>query len=146
MTMFNAFEYFSGIYADNNIEKIYKASGISQMEGLLADLKAKYESCLVVRDSGDGHLNFRDRRLDTGWHTIYVMVKGKFNSPDDNLTAKRNAMQLGIGLFELMKLDSEYEEQAAYGFDDSKIDYAEIGPIGQNYYGYSFSFLMEHEF
>lgn len=144
--MFNAFEYFSTIYQGAGLMKIFKASGISIVEDLLKSFSSTPDNCLIVRDSGDGHLNFKDRQLDTGYHTLYIFQKGKINDPSANMAAKRAAMEKGIALFKLMKLDAGDFGDAAYGFDDSKVDYAEIGPIGQQMYGYSFSFIMEHEF
>ncbi len=144
--MFNAFEYFQTIFEAVGLLKIYKASGIASVEELLSDLKNNPENCLVVRDSGDGHLDFKDRRLDTGYHTLYIFQRGKFNDHSANLAAKRAAMAKAITLFTLMKKDAQSFNQPAYGFDDSRVDYAEIGPIGLNYYGYSFSFTMEHSF
>lgn len=144
--MFNDFEYFSTIYQAAGLLKIFKASGISIVEDLLKSFTNTPDNCLIVRDSGDGHLNFRDRQLDTGYHTLYIFQKGKINDPAANMAAKRAAMDKGIALFKLMKLDSEEYGDPAHGFDESKIDYSEIGPIGQQMYGYSFSFLMEHEF
>ncbi len=144
--MFNAFEYFETIYAAVGLLKIYKASGISKVEELLSDLTQNPDNCLVVRDSGDGSLDFKSRRLDTGYHTLYVFHRGKFNDHTANLTAKRNAMIKAIALFDLMKQDAVDFGDAAFGFDDSKVLYAEIGPIGIGYYGYSFSFTMDHSF
>jgi len=144
--MFNAFEYFSTIYTGVGLSKIYKASGISNVEELLSDLTNAHSDCLIVRDSGDGFLNFRDRSLDTGYHTIYIFSKGKFNDHSSNLHAKRIAMSYAIALFWRMKQDAVDFGDPAFGFDPSRVDYAEIGPIGQSFYGYSFSFTMEHSF
>jgi hypothetical protein len=144
--MFNDFEYFSTIYAAAGLVKIFKASGISVVEDLLKSFSNTPDNCLIVRDSGDGNLNFRDRQLDTAYHTIYIFAKGKLNDPAANMAAKRDAMSKAIALFKLMKLDAGDFGDSAYGFDDSKVDYSEIGPIGQQMYGYSFSFLMEHAF
>ena len=144
--MFNAFEYFSTIYTAAGLAKIFKASGISMVEDYLKSFSSTHDNCLIVRDSGDGSLNFKDRQLDTSYHTIYIFEKGKLNDPAANMAAKRAAMLKGIALFKLMKKDAEEFGQSAYGFDDSKVDYAEIGPIGQQFYGYSFAFLMEHSF
>jgi len=144
--MFNDFEYFSTIYAGVGLLKIMKASGISIVEDLLKSFDNTPQNCLIVRDSGDGHLNFKDRQLDTAYHTIYIFEKGKFDDPAANMAAKRAAMLKGIDLFKRMKQDAGDFGDPAYGFDDSKVDYSEIGPIGQQMYGYSFSFLMEHEF
>ena len=144
--MFNTFEYLSTIYQAAGLAKIYKASGISNVEDLLSDLTNAHENCVIVRDSGDGFLNLRDRRLDTAYHIFYVFSKGKFNDHSANLTAKRAAMALAIALLDRMKSDAFDYGDPAYGFEASRVDYAEIGPIGQSFYGYSFSFTMEHEF
>ena len=144
--MFNAFEYFSTIYQGAGISAIYKASGITNVEELLSNIGNPADSCLVVRDSADGYLNFDDRQLDTGYHTFYVMQRGKFNDHSANLTAKRNAMVKAIALIKLMKADSYDFGDPAYGFAASRVDYSEIGPLGAGFYGYSLSFTMEHEF
>lgn len=144
--MFNAFEYFSTIYAQVGLLKIFRASGISIVEDYLKSFQGGFDNCLVVRDSGDGHLDFKDRQLDTSYHTLYVFYKGKNNDPASNMAAKRAAMTTGIALFKRMQQDADYFGDNAFGLDDSKIDYNEIGPIGQNFYGYSFSYLMEHSF
>jgi hypothetical protein len=144
--MFNAFEYFSTIYAAAGISEIYKASGISNVEELLSNIGNPSDNCLVVRDSGDGFLNLHDQRLDTAYHTVYVFSRGKFNDHAANLTAKRTAMAKGIALFDLVKADAYDFGDPAYGFESSRVDYAEIGPIGNGFYGYSFSFTIEHDF
>jgi hypothetical protein len=144
--MFNAFEYFSTIYASAGITEIYKASGITNVEELLSNIGNPADSCLVVRDSGDGYLDFEDTQLDTGYHTFYVMCRGKFNDHSANLTAKRSAMAKAIALIKLMKADSFDFGDAAYGLTASRIDYSEIGPLGAGFYGYSMSFTMQHEF
>lgn len=144
--MFNAFEYFSTIYEAAGLVNIYKASGIGNVEELLSNLSSAHSDCLIVRDSADGYLNLRDRRLDTGYHTIYVFSKGKINDASANLAAKRIAMGKAIALLDLMKLDAVDFGDTAFGFDASRVDYSEIGPIGQNFYGYSLSFTMEHDF
>lgn len=144
--MFNAFEYFSTIYTAAGIQAIYKASGITNVEELLSNLGNSADSCLVVRDSGDGYLDFEDTQLDTGYHTFYVMCRGIFNNHAANLTAKRNAMVKAIALIKLMKADAVNFGDAAYGLTASRIDYSEIGPLGAGFYGYSLSFTMQHEF
>lgn len=144
--MYDQYEYINTIYTAAGIGKIFKASNISIVEDLLKDFKATFPNCVIVRDAGDGNLNLKDRRLDTAYHTLYVFAKGKFNSPDDNMIAKRTAMQKAIALFDRMKLDAVDFGDPAYGFDASRVEYSEIGPIGQQYFGYSFSYTMEHDF
>lgn len=144
--MFDQYQYIETIYAGAGIEKIFRASNLSIVEEYLKSFGSTHSNCIIVRDSADGNLNFKDRQLDTAYNTLYIFVKGKFNDPAANMAAKRNAMQKGIALFKKMKADSADYGDPAYGFDSSKVDYVEIGPIGQQFYGYSFSYLMEHSF
>jgi hypothetical protein len=144
--MYNAYEYIFAIAPSvPEIKKVYKASGLSALEDLLSDLRNNPDCCCVVRDSGDGYLNLKDRRLNNAYHTLYIFVKAKINDHDSRLSAKRNAMTTGIKLFNRMKLDGRDYGDPAYGLDFSRIDYSEIGPIGQQYYGYSFGYTFDSE-
>ncbi len=143
--MFNLFEYLETITpAFPEIGATYKASGLSRLEELLTNLRSNPKCCVVARDSGDGFLNLRGKRLDTAYHLFYVFVKAKLQDHDNILQAKREAMATGVSLIEKFKEDSEDFGDPTYGFDDSRVDYLELGPVATDYYGYSFSFLMEH--
>jgi len=146
--MFNLFEYLEIVVPDvEAIEKIYRVSSIVSLEEVLSDLRSNPVCCLAVRDSGDGYLNLKNRRLDTAYHVFYVMVRATdLNSSAARLLAKRQAMATAIKLFDRMKLDAVDFGDPLHGFNDNRIDYAEIGPIGRNYVGYSFSFLVEQGF
>ena len=143
--MFNSFEYFDSIKAAvPEIEKVYKASGLSALEEVLTDLRNNPNCCLVARDSGDGFLNLKTTKLDNAYHTIYVMVQVKLNDHDSRLAAKRAAMTTGLKVFMRMKQDANDFGDPAYGLNDSRIDYNEIGPLGSNYYGYAFGFSIDN--
>lgn len=145
--MFNLFEYLSTITpAFNEIGATYKASGLSRLEQLIQELRSNPDCCVVAKDSGDGFLNLKGKRLDTAYHLFYVFVRAKLTDHDSVLQAKREAMATGIKLIEKFQEDSEDFGDPTYGFDESRIDYLEIGPVASDYYGYSFSFLMEHSF
>jgi hypothetical protein len=55
-------------------------------------------------------------------------------------------MQTGILVFDRMRKDTNDYGDPAYGFDDRRIDYSEIGPVGQGFYGYSFGFTVQQGF
>jgi hypothetical protein len=142
--MYNAYEYISIIAEDvPSIKKVYRASGLSAMEELLSDLRNNPDCCAVIRDSGDGFINLKVRRLDNAYNTLYVFVKAKFNDHNSRLLAKRQAKTIGIALFDRMQLDARDYGDPAYGLDFEKIDYNEIGPIGKDYYGYSFGYTFD---
>lgn len=144
--MFNLYEYLKTIKSDlTATDDVYKASGISKMEELLGSLRNSPKCVAVARDSGDGYLNFKDRRLDTGYHLFYMLVRAKVTDHTAVLQAKREAMSAGIELLERMKQDSTDFGDPTYGVDLSRVDYSEIGPIA-GYFGYSFSFLVEQSF
>jgi hypothetical protein len=145
--MFNLYEYLETIVADVPLIKAtHRVSSLVQLEETLSNLRQAASCILLVRDSGDGHLNLRDRRLNTGYYNFYIMVKADVNDHASRLAAKRSAMQIGVQLFDRMKQDMHNFGDPAYGFDDSRIDYSEIGPIGNNYFGYSFGFTVQQGF
>lgn len=141
--MFLAYEYLSTIYSRVNLLAIYRVSGLSSMEELLSQLGKVPDNCILVKDSGDGYLDLEDKRLDTGYHLFYIMHHAKANDHASRLAAKRNSMLKGVQLLDQVKKDSVEFGDQAYGFAAKRVDYSEIGPIGQNYYGYSFGFTVE---
>lgn len=144
--MFALYEYLDSVKETLELEKIYRISGILQLEEFLTGLGDAGDLVVFARDSGDGYFNIRDRRLDTAYHVFYVFCRADFNDNDARLQAKRDAIAKGIAIVEKLKADSANFEDAAYGFNPVRIDYGEIGPIARNYFGYSFSIIMEHYF
>ena len=47
--------------------------------------------------------------------------------------------------FALLKADANEFGDVAYGFDPARIDYSMLGPVGNGFYGYSFSFVIKNE-
>jgi hypothetical protein len=145
--MFQIFEYIESIVSDiSEIKNIYRVSSIIQLEEMLSNLRDNPSCCVLVRDSGDGTLNFKDKRLDTAYHTFYVMARARVNDNAARLAAKRLAMFAGIRLMDRMRADSEDFGSDTYGLNDSRVEYNEFGPVGQGYWGYSFSFTIEQGF
>jgi hypothetical protein len=145
--MFNLYEYLVSIVADVPLIKAtHRVSSLVQMEETLSNLRQAASCALLVRDSGDGHLDLHDRRLNTGYYNFYIMCKANVNDHASRLAAKRLAMQVGVQLLDRIKQDALDFGDPAYGFDDSRIDYSEIGPVGANYYGYNFGFTLKQGF
>lgn len=145
--MFKQFEYFSSIIEDvEGIKAIYRISGLAQLEEVLGNIRDLKTPCIVVKDSGDGFLNLRDRRFDSGYHHLYVFDQAKVADDASRLQAKRTSFALSVALFDRMKDDAVDFGDVAFGLDDTRIDYAEIGPIADECYGYSFGYTISNEF
>jgi hypothetical protein len=141
------YEYLNTIVADVPLIKAtHRVSSLVQLEETLSNLRQAASCALLVRDSGDGHLDLRDKRLNTGYYNFYIMCQASVNDHASRLAAKRLAMQVGIFVFDRMRKDTNDFGDPAYGFDDRRIDYSEIGPIGNNYFGYSFGFTVQQGF
>lgn len=141
--MFNLADYLETILPQvPEVKKSYKASDISQIEELLGDIRNTPDVFFIVRETGDGYLNLKDRQLDAGYHNFFVLVRSTGNS-DSRHEAKKRAFQIALKVLKIMKSQSQDFGDPCYGVDFSKIDYMGHGPIGQDYHGYSFYFLTE---
>lgn len=141
--MFDLYDYIKDIAPDvPELQKVYRTHGLSTLDEMLNDVRNNPACCVVVQEGADGRLDLRARRHNTAYHTFWVMTRAKLNDNDSRLAAKRLSMFAGVRLIDRMRADSDDFGQRAYGLDDENVQYAEIGPIGQNYYGYSFSFTV----
>lgn len=141
--MFDLYDYITTVVgAVPAIEKVYRTHGLSTLDEMMADVRNNPACCVVVQEGADGRLNLRDRRLNTAYHNFWVLVRAKQNDNNSRMTAKSLAMQRGVQLIDRMRDDDSEFGQPSYGLDDENIQYGEVGPIGQNYYGYSFSFVV----
>lgn len=143
---FDSFEYFNLLYKDAGINGIYRCSGLTNLEEVLQSIRDLKSPILVVEDSGDGFLNYKDGNFDTSYHTISVMAKAELG----NAASRRKAMQIckkaGKKLFLKMTDDFDMSNRDGYNFEFSRIDYSKIGPLATNFYGYTFSFVIEEDF
>lgn len=142
--MFNLADYLETILPEiPEVKTIYKVSDISKLEEMLGDIRNTPDCCVIVRETGDGYLNLKDRLLDSGYHNFFVFVMPKNKTSEARHEAKKEAMSRGVKILKKMKADSNDFGDPAYGTDFSKIDYMGWGPIGQGYHGYSFFLLTE---
>jgi len=145
--MFLLYEYLESIREEFiDLKVTERVSSIIQLEEMLTNIRDTSKYRFLVKDSGDGHLDFKARRLNIAYHIFYIFVKAGVNDNGSRLTAKREAMIMGIKIIDRMRADSEDFGDPTHGLDDSRVDYGEIGPIGNNYYGYSFGFTIEQSF
>ncbi len=145
--MFQFFEYIESIRADvPAIGKAYPVTSIVQMESVLSDLRNMPSAAALVRESPSGQLNFDERRLDTSYESFYIMVKASVNDHASRMLAKRQAKAIGIQLIDRMRSDKQGYNSPFYGFRPGSVQYDEIGPLGNNYFGYAFTFTVDQGF
>lgn len=144
--MFNALEYSNSRAANlPEIKAIYSCSGLADMEGMLQNLRNPATPVLVVEDSADGYLGLLDGNFSNEYNTVYILDRVKQNDSADRRRAQELTFDIGKKFFSQLGKDAGEFGDFAYGFDRSRIDYTKLGPIGNGFYGYSFSFVVKNE-
>ena len=127
------------------IKAIYSCSGLSNLEGMLQNLRSPATPVMVVEDSADGFLDLENGNFSNEYNTVFLLDKVKLNDSDDRRRAQELTFSLGKKFFSQLGIDSIEFGDVAYGFDKGRIDFARIGPIANGFYGYSFSFVVRNE-
>ena len=146
MEPFDAYSYFKTIIKEVGINSIKRCSGILQLEEILANPASVKSPLLVVEDNDSGFLELDRGTRDSGYYNIYIMTSVKMNNAEDALKQRNLAKKLTAKLFLKMMEDSDLWKDWGTGLDASRIDYSKIGPIAQNFYGYSVGFQMNIDF
>lgn len=127
------------------IKAVKRISGLRELEEMLQDLRGIQYPLILAEDKGDGFLSFSGRNLDNGYHSFYLVSKAKIENSASRTEVQALCMALGKKLFKKMLADSENFGDPAYGFDSSRIDYMRVGPLVNNFHGYSFSYINKDE-
>jgi hypothetical protein len=144
--MFDALEYAKSRAEQlPDIKAIYACSGLAEMEGMLQNLRSPVSPVLVVEDSADGYLDLENGNFANEYNTVYFFDKVKLNDSADRRRAQALTFSLGKKFFSQLGKDAGEFGDIAFGFDRSRIDFAKLGPIGNGFYGYSFSFIVKNE-
>jgi hypothetical protein len=144
--MFDTLEYAKSRAAQlPEIKAIYACSGLAEMEGMLQNLRSPATPVLVVEDSADGYLDLENGNFANEYNTVYFFDKVKLNDSADRRRAQKSTFNQGLKFFALLGDDAKEFGDVAYGFDKSRVDFSRIGPVGNGYYGYSFSFIVKNE-
>lgn len=144
--MFDALGYAKSRAAQlPGIKAIYACSGLAEMEGMLQNLRNPVTPVLVAEDSADGYLDLENGNFSNEYNTVYFFDKVKLNDSADRRRAQLATFALGLKFFSQLVKDAGEFGDLAYGFDRSRIDFAKLGPIGNGFYGYSFSFIVKNE-
>jgi hypothetical protein len=145
--MFDAYNYSQSVIADiPEIKDLYSISGLSGLEEMLQHMRNPVTPVMLAEDSSDGYLNLEAGSFANEFNTVYFLSRvEKLNDSALRRAALVESFALGKKFFKRMGIDAVEFDQAAYGFDKSRIDFQRLGPIGNNYYGYSFSFIIRNE-
>ena len=127
------------------IKAVKRISGLRELEEMLEDLRGLQYPLILAEDKGDGFLSFTGRNLDNGYHSFYLVSKAKIENSGSRTEIQALCMVLAKKVFKKMLADSVNFGDPAYGFDSSRIDYMRVGPLVNNFHGYSFSYIIKDE-
>jgi len=127
------------------IEKVYSASGVAEIDELLQNIREAASPVLMVEDSADGVLTIETGNYADEYNTVWLLDRVKLNDSPDRRRAQKLCFGLALKFFKQMKADSQNFGDAAYGFESRNISFNRVGPIGNHYYGYVFSFIIKNE-
>lgn len=144
--MFDALQYSKNIASlIPEIQKVYSASGIAEIDELLQDIRSVAHPVLMVEDSSDGVLTIENGNYADEYNTVWFLDRVKVKDSPDRRRAQELCFGLGLKYFKKMKADGQNLGDAAYGFEARNISFNRVGPIGNHYYGYAFSFIIRNE-
>ena len=144
--MFDQYSYLDDVKASfPEIGAIHRVSGLMNLEETLEKIRSHTDFMLLVEDDDDGYLQFEHGNVDNGFRTFYVVGRTKLNDSANRKLIQAKCKTIALKIFKKIMADAQNFGDAAYGFDRSRIDYRRIGPLINNYYGYSFSYIFTDE-
>lgn len=144
--MFDALQYSKNIAPlIPEIQKVYSASGIAEIDELLQNIREVAHPVMMVEDSSDGVLSIENGNYADEYNTVWFLDRVKLNDSPDRRRAQELCFALALKYFKQMKKDSQNFGDATYGFETKNITFNRVGPIGNHYYGYAFSFIVRNE-
>ena len=143
--MFNLYEYLCSVKQKLSVNDIYRISGIRELEEFLQNTRNVKYPAILVEDTNDGYLDLTQGSCSNGYYSFWVIQQAKVNDSDSRINAKKISMDLALNILRKMIDDSKDFDSPVYGFDRSRIDYSQVGPIGDNCYGYNFNPVIRDE-
>lgn len=146
MQEFDSYEYFKPRIEELGIAGIYRASGIANIEEMLSQISQLKSTVLIVKDGKSGFLKLQPSNFDTNYNSLFILKHVPINDSKARREAKAICLKIGKLLFLKMSNDYEFLENDNLRIDFERIGYDEIGPLAQNFHGYSFSFTIQEDF
>lgn len=127
------------------IEAIHRITGLRELEETLEKIRSQKDFILLVEDDDDGYLNLGHGNVDNGFRSFYVVGRVKLNDSANRKLVQNQCKTIALKIFNRMMADAQNFGDVCYGFDRSRIDYQRVGPLVENYHGFSFSYIMVNE-
>jgi len=144
--MFDQYTYLDSVKGSfPEIGAIHRVSGLTNLEETLEQIRNHQDFMLLVEDDDDGWFNLEGKNADNGFRTFYVVGRTKLNDSANRKLVQAQCKTVALKIFKTIMADAQNFGDAAYGFDRSRIDYRRIGPLINNYHGYSFSYIFIDE-
>lgn len=148
--MFDQYQYFTSLLNLDpvpvpEIEAIHRISGLRELEETIEKIRSQKDFMLLVEDDDDGYLKLEHGNVDNGFRTFYVVGRAKLNDSASRKLVQNQCKTIALKIFKQMMADAQNFGDPCYGFDRSRIDYQRVGPLVENYHGFSFSYIMVNE-
>lgn len=144
--MFDQYAYFEASKAAfPEVEAIHRISGLRELEETLEQIRNHKDFMMLVEDDDDGYLNLEHGNNDNGFRTFYIVGRVKVNDSANRKQVQNQCKTIALKIFKKLMGDAQNFGDPAYGFDRSRVDYRRVGPLVNNYHGYSFSYIFMDE-
>lgn len=138
--MIDLYTYLSELADDDDyIKGVYLCSGLSDMEGLLDDVRNTKFPCVMVEVGDDGFLNILDSCNDTRALTFYLLESNSMATAIEIRDILARAKRKGLSLLRQMRLDGIDFGSQWFGVDFQRVNYSKVKLSGCSSYGYCFT-------
>ena len=122
------------------VKKVLQVSGLSQMNSLVSRAKSMQYPAIMVEDAPDLKIDLEEKNFEDQQHTFYVILYAAADDDSKRAAAYKTALQIGKQLLVEMQFPSHL-----VNVDKSDILVFKVGPLGDNAYGYGFSYGVSEE-
>ena len=145
--MFNAYRYINGLAPSQGWPKVYRVTGLSRMEELIADVRETEFPCVAVEIGNDGGLDMTTGLTTKGFYTFYVVDRLENINDMERLDGIFSAaFDMGMAILARMKSDSRDLGDPCYGFCPDEISYSRIVTAGMQACGYAFNVVINRDY
>ena len=145
--MFNAYKYIDGLASAQGWPKVYRVTGLSRMEELVADVRETEFPCVAVEIGADGGLNMTTGLTNRGFYTFYAIDRLESANDMERLEKIFAAtFDTGMAILARMKRDSHDLGDPCYGFCPDEVSYSRIVTAGMQACGYAFNIVINREY
>lgn len=138
--MVDLYSYLSKLMvSDDYIKGIYLCTGLSDMEGVLDDVRNTKFPCVMVEVGDEGYLNVLDSCNDTRTLVFYVLDSNPIATASDICDILSHTKAKGLSLLKQMRADGVDFGSEWFGVDFERVNYFRVKLSGCSSYGYYFT-------